>query len=241
MPILKHPFRLIQLGRPHSGKTTQTKRLLTKGFLPKFDAIFLIIESDDIDYYDFLDLPHEHIYPKYTEKTLKKITELVNMYKAASPTGRCKHLIIFEDTGAGAIRGHNYQNALDQSMFNLRHSDRSILMNLQMVKSASVPTRFCADGAILYACHNDSEVKKIHPDFGVGDETWFKKFWRHHTREDYSFLFIHRQGPRIRIFKKFEEKLWDSSVDSYSDEEKSKSKPKVKPATAKLISKNKKK
>jgi hypothetical protein len=144
-----------------------------------------------------LKLNKKFIHTKYEEKDLKKILD-------DNLKNKKKMLIIFSDCGAEKIRqGNTKQNILDAAMMNTRHYNCSFILDAQCVTSLSIATRQNCDGAVIFEELNENEIKALYRDFGRGKYQKFLEILEFATQDNYSFLFVHRQGPKQTYYKKF--------------------------------------
>lgn len=114
-----------------------------------------------------------------------------------------KILFIFSDCGSERIKRGNYMNPLDRGQMNARHDNASYIFDAQNVCSLSTPTRQNCDGACIYEQPNYNEIQALYHDFGRGKIQDFSDILEIATKEPYSFLFVHRQGPKQTYLIKF--------------------------------------
>lgn len=199
MRLLEHPFRLIIAGRSHSGKTTLLLNLLMKQeyYNRYFDDVYMFCPTYDSNQWNLIKFNRGHVMRTYSEKRLLRI---LNENKKRQR----RILIIFSDCGAQDIKKPgNYRNPLDDAQMNARHYNCSFIFEAQNLASLSTPTRQNADGVVVYETTNSVEVDELYKYYGCGDRNQFRRILRLATKENYSFLFIYRQGPKQHYFVKF--------------------------------------
>ena len=203
MKPLVHPFRLLIAGRSHSGKTTLLMNLILKDQYYKgfFHEVYLYCPTYHSFQWSRVKLKKKNVFKTYTDDTLKRIL-ITNIRR------KKRILIIFSDCGAEGIKhpGH-YRNVLDEAQMNARHYGASFIFEAQNLASLSTPTRHNADGIAVYETTNSGEIDELYRQYGSGNREGFRKVLETATTENYSFLFIHRQGPKQYYFVKFHSQI----------------------------------
>jgi hypothetical protein len=152
-----------------------------------------------------ISLPPDRLHEYYDEEEFLRIL-------GENCNKKCLH--VFSDCGAEEIRKGNYKNPLDMSQMNARwlsitpQGERgvSFIFDAQGICSLSVPTRQNCDGAIIFEQYTDNEISILYNDFGKGNRKKFLQILNGATQNPFSFLFVHRQGPKqhyLVCFKEF--------------------------------------
>jgi len=169
-----------------------------------YDKIYVFdptIEWDPV--YKALELHPKRVFNYFSDKELFNIINghLENRRKGINE----RILIIFDDCGAEDKfkRAGHYNNIMDKASFLARHWGISIWWVVQDICSLSNPVRKNADGAAIFETLNYQELCTLYQTFGMGKLDTFRRLLLQATREDFSFLFVHRQAARTKYFRKF--------------------------------------
>jgi hypothetical protein len=212
IPHLRHPFRIVTIGRSGKGKTTLIISILLSIFMKFFHRIWVFSPSIYSDpKWKLLSIPKER---KFTSVSRKKIYEIMlEMTKwrnEAKKKGEIvpRGLIIFDDCGAEKeMRGHLYANPVDFLNFNCRWNGLSCIHSVQNLKSLSVPTRTNNDGTISYYPENTLQKKSLWEDYGFGDFKEFKQFLDFALPSPEDFLYINRFSKETLYYRNFDTQL----------------------------------
>jgi energy-coupling factor transporter ATP-binding protein EcfA2 len=197
---------MIISGRSGSGKTTLLSNLLTMlvYYAGEFDQIYVFCPTVEWDpLYKNMHLNPNRTFAEYTDNRLIRI---INQLLDDRRKGVVrKVLFIFDDCGAEKNIKHagNYANIMDKLAYLIRHWGFSAIWVAQDITSLSNPVRKNADGAAVFETLNYQELVTLYQTFGCGKLDTFRRLLSRATNEDFSFLFVHRQGARCKYHKRF--------------------------------------
>lgn len=202
---LKHPFRLLMLGRSRSGKTTTLINLLInkKLYYQQFDEVYIFSKTFWLDgKWRNVKIAPERV------KTSLKLEYLRAIIANIQKDPHKNRLIVIDDCASEAdFRKQGHQNEIDELAMLAFHLNCSIITTAQNKTSVSTPTRSNADGVVIFEPDNQEQLKEIYKEFGLGTQKEFNQIVSYATRIPYSFLFINRQGPKRQYFRNFTFKL----------------------------------
>lgn len=220
IPGLKHPHRLIFVGRSGKGKTSTIISLLywPKLFRSFFHRIFVFSPSAKTDpKWLHLQLPQENLYDTVRKVDILKIMEqcigernkvIKECIKSKKEGELPRYLVIFDDCGAEQeMRGHLYANPVDTLNFNCRWYGISVWYGIQNLNSLSVPTRTQANGIITWDPETKLQTDVLMQNYGTKDGVEFRKMVKESTVEPHSFMFINRSGAQTIYGKGFNKRI----------------------------------
>lgn len=211
MTILQAPFRLLILGRPHSGKTyTLVNALQNPNVFGTFSEYILISPtafSKRNQVWKKLGLQRDNIYEKWSMERFEKIYNREVKKCKADPSR--KPIIILDDCGGQGLRGTNNIKAtpLDQALTTCTHYNISIVIMSQLTNLLPMSARGCAEGIMIYEPPNEYEAEALYKAFGKGAHGRWLKLLHMCTEKDYNFMFIDKSGAKIKMYHNLEERL----------------------------------
>ncbi len=217
--LLVPPFRLICHGRSGQGKTHLWLQLFMTYYQNCFSHIVMFCPSF------YADPKYRILFPLLKAGKLKvysEVTEvrLIDFWREVrlNHTHR-RTLLWFDDCmGQPAMRGP----ALTPIVNNCRHYNLSIVALIQRLIGVSPNFRGQVEGYIGFQLQQETDRVMAYNEFGMGTRGIFRQLMDYATKEDYSYLFMNRQGPTIKYYRRFYPLHWgidDSHVPRQSEPE----------------------
>tara|TARA_R100000231_G_scaffold126920_1_gene97596 strand:- start:10813 stop:11571 length:759 start_codon:yes stop_codon:yes gene_type:complete len=203
------PFRLLIIGKSQSGKSN----VLTN-FLLNDDDRFYKNDFDGSDIYIWSpsaftdrkiimlreehDVPNSNVFTKFDENVIEAVYELLkDEYNDAinnkeKPTPK---LFIFDDMSAGGNLKKSANGIIAKVFMNGRHILLSCIVTSQKYADILTGARENATGLIMFS-GTDRQLEQISDDHNfLEDKKSFRKMFRDHTNERFSFLVVNYHKP----------------------------------------------
>lgn len=143
------------------------------------------------------------VFDSVTEETLTKCWNLCRMAKNQ------KTLFWFDDCmGQKAFKS----NAMIPILINCRHNNASVVALTQEVVGVNTNFRRQCEGFMGFQTMDFADREQVFRCFGMGKRNNFMELYDHATEEDHSFLYMNRQGPTVKYYKRFTPLQWHTGV-----------------------------
>ena len=198
------------------GKTSLYLSLLTykeSPYYKYFDNIFMINPSGAFDkkikdLYEEIDSGGNF----YDQLNEKNANEIVDKLKSLSDNWNKKrpleNLIIIDDSSGDFPSGR--KKSMITSLFtNSRHLNTSIWLISHKYNNIPTMWRNQVDGMFLFKTNSKLEIDTLKRDLNI-DENIFETCLKDATKEPHSFMFLNLTGGKTRMFKRFDEYLFES-------------------------------
>ena len=205
---LAHPFRLLLLGKSGSGKTNLLINLLTNDnyYAGYFDRVHYCVPTlYDDPHWRMVKVGKDAITTtEYSDEWMEAVLEQIET-ETDEEGELLRHLVVMDDVGSEQLRHFNMANVLDKLYQNCRWKGRgvSFIISCQMYQSISTCFRHNADGVVAFGNVGKKVIDHLAEEFSDHDPKEFKSIFKYAVKEDYSFLFIKRNGPKLTYYKKF--------------------------------------
>jgi hypothetical protein len=195
----KPPFRFIFVARSQQGKTTLLIKLLFNCWIKKFNKIFIFCPTYKTDKKwgvidKYIKSGQVKVYTTFDIKKVKRIH--MECVKIVENNPDYHSLIIFDDcTGRPDYKVDNDKGYLNILSCSGNHANISQIHCIQKLTQISRTMRLQTEGLITFHIQNQTELKALHCEFGMGQLKSFQKLLNHCTAKPFHFLYVKSQGP----------------------------------------------
>lgn len=224
MPVLNHPFRLLIMGRPHSGKSFSFALAANNGLFGHFTRTLLFsptVYSKRNAMWKHLDISDQDIYDKWSMTVFEKAYN--KLVKSIGPDDRS--LIIIDDCAGMGLKSTspNHPSPLDQALTTCSHHGISIVIMSQLTNLLPTSARGCSDAVMIFQPTNQYETDQLYKAFGLGGAKKWGQLLQQCTEKSYNFMFVNKSGTTINLYHNFDEQVYSSTQQfSFLKEEKDK-------------------
>ena len=198
------------------GKTSLYLSLLTSKESPYykyFDNIFMINPSGMHDkkikeLYEEID-SNGNFYDQLNEKNANEITEKLKSLSDNWTKKRPLQNLLIIDDSTGDFPSGRKKSAITGLFVNSRHLACSLWVISHKYNNLPTVWRAQLDAMFLFRTNSKLEIDTLKRDLNI-DENIFETCLKDATKEPHSFMFLNLTGGKTRMFKRFDEYLFES-------------------------------